>query len=451
MTIKVNETDPRMLEEKETSMLRTPTTARPAISAVLAIAGLILLAACDGGGGGGGSPSPTPTTAPTAPTPTLGYDIKTLQFIWPAVSGATFYRLYENPNGVSGYTQVGADITGTSVDHSIALYQRINATYIVSACNSAGCTDSAPIALAANLIPAIGYAKASNTGASDNFGYAVALSADGATLAVGAPYESSAASGIDGNQVDDCGAATPTNCAAYSGAVYVFTRNGSTWSQQAYVKASNTGANDYFGIALALSADGNTLAVGALYESSAATGISGNQVDDCGAATPINCADVSGAAYVFTRSGTTWTQQAYVKASNTGTGDNFGTSLALSTDGNTLAVGAPYEFRAAGAAYVFTRNGTTWTQQAYVKASKTEPWLGDGHSFGYALDALPISPMPMATRSRSGLPARTAPPPASVAIRMIAVVWRRQSTVPSTPARPMFSRAAGLPGPSRPM
>ncbi len=216
------------------------------------------------------------------------------------------------------------------------------------------------------------YIKASNTGANDYFGSRVALSADGSTLAVGAFYEGSAATGIGGNQAD--------NTAAGAGAVYVFTRTGATWSQQAYIKASNTGANDYFGSRVALSADGSTLAVGAFYEGSAATGIGGNQAD--------NTAAGAGAVYVFHRTGATWSQQAYVKASNTGAGDGFG-AVALSADGSTLAVGAYNEGSAAtgiggnqsdntaagaGAVYVFTRTGVTWSQQAYVKASNTSAY-----------------------------------------------------------------------------
>ena len=170
--------------------------------------------------------------------------------------------------------------------------------------------------------------KASNTGAGDWFGRSsVALSADGDTLAVGAAWESSNATGTGGNQAD--------NSAANSGAVYVFTRNAGIWSQQAYVKASNTGAADGFGNSVALSADGNTLAVGASDEGSNTTGIGGNQAD--------NSASDSGAVYVFTRSAGIWSQQAYVKASNTEANDHFGNSVALSADGNTLAVGAAGE------------------------------------------------------------------------------------------------------------
>jgi len=218
------------------------------------------------------------------------------------------------------------------------------------------------------------YVKASNPEAGDQFGYAIALS--GNTLAVGAYFEDSAAIGVNGNQAD--------NTALDAGAVYVFVRAGTTWAQQAYLKASNTAANDYFGRAVALS--GDTLAVGAYFEDSAATGVNGNQAD--------NSVTNSGAVYVFVRTGATWTQQAYVKASNTGSSDYFGTSVALS--GNTLAVGAFAEASAAtavdgdqssntagvsGAVYVFVRSGTTWTQQAYVKASNT----GAGDRFGWSV------------------------------------------------------------------
>jgi hypothetical protein len=161
------------------------------------------------------------------------------------------------------------------------------------------------------------YGKASNAEAGDVFGISVALAGD--TLAVGAYGE---ASGATGGQAD--------NSAINAGAVYVFVRTGATWTQQAYLKAPNTGAGDLFGYSVALS--GDTLAIGAPNESSGATGVNpaSGQAD--------NSAIQAGAVYVFVRTGTTWTQQAYLKASNTGAGDLFGWSVALS--GDTLAVGA---------------------------------------------------------------------------------------------------------------
>jgi hypothetical protein len=232
------------------------------------------------------------------------------------------------------------------------------------------------------------YIKTSNPGQSDKFGYVVSLSQDGNTLAVAAVWEASAAKGINGDQND--------NSIPQAGAVYIFTRAGTTWSQQAYIKASNTGEagvgdqfgdGDEFGFSIGLSADGNTLAVGAIGEDSGAKGINGDQND--------NSLMGSGAVYVFARTGTTWSQQAYIKASNTDAGDLFGYSVGLSSDGNTLAVSAYDEDgssreingvqdkgrRGSGAIFVFTRTGTTWSQQAYLKASNAE----GGDSLGYAI------------------------------------------------------------------
>lgn len=203
---------------------------------------------------------------------------------------------------------------------------------------------------------------------------------DGTLLAVSSRFEDSNATGINGNQAD--------NSASNSGAVYVFERSGATWTQEAYIKASNTEANDLFGHSMRLSGDGTTLAIGARDEDSNATGINGNQAD--------NSAGNSGAVYVYTRSGGIWAQQAYIKASNTGAFDTFGTALALSKDGNTLAVSATDEDSNAtgingnqannsssgsGAVYVYTRSGATWSQQAYIKASNT----GSGDGFGDAI------------------------------------------------------------------
>jgi hypothetical protein len=215
------------------------------------------------------------------------------------------------------------------------------------------------------------FIKASNTGAGDNFGEALALSADGSTLAVGAPKENSAATGINGDQDDDT--------ALDAGAVYVFTNPGSGWSQQAYVKPAVTYGGIEFGAALALSADGHTLAVGGPDESSSATGVGGD-------ANPAPLRADSGAAYVFSRAASTWSQTAFIKASNPGEEDLFGSAVALSGDGTILAVGAWAEDSSAvgvggneslddaekaGAAYVFAQSAGTWSQQAYVKATNT--------------------------------------------------------------------------------
>lgn len=230
------------------------------------------------------------------------------------------------------------------------------------------------------------YIKASNTGPYDGFGSSLALSSDGGTLAVGADQERSAATGIDGNQTD--------RSLLDAGAVYVFTRLDSTWKQHAYVKASNTEADGRFGISVALSADGSSLAVGAKGESGGATGVNGNQASQALLS--------AGAVYVFRRSGQAWNQQAYVKASNTNTMDFFGCSVAMSADGSVLAIGAHSEGSRAvgldgdrgdnsldgpGAVYVFVRDDAgTWSQRSYVKASNTRELAFFGFAVGLSAD-----------------------------------------------------------------
>jgi hypothetical protein len=218
--------------------------------------------------------------------------------------------------------------------------------------------------------------SAFNVGAGDLFGWSVALSGDGGTLAVGAINEASAATGVGGDQASDA--------APGAGAVYVFALSAGVWIPQAYVKASNTTGSDQFGASVALSGDGSTLAVGARFEGSASVGVGGEQAS--------NTAPGAGAVYVFGR-GDGWSQQAYVKSSNTETGDGFGTSVALSTDGATLVVGARFEdsgarglsgdqtsnaAASAGAVYTFTRGDGGWTQRSYLKALNTDP----GDEFG---------------------------------------------------------------------
>lgn len=229
------------------------------------------------------------------------------------------------------------------------------------------------------------YVKASNTRQSSNFGYVVRLSGDGNTMAVSAYSESSGAKGINGDQNDES--------IPQAGAVYVFTRNGNTWTQQAYIKASNTGEagkgdeigdGDQFGLSLALSNDGNTLAAGAIAEDSGAAGINGDQTD--------NSLLSAGAVYLFSRSGNAWSQQAYVKPSSPGAGDLFGYSVSLTGDGNMLAVGsydddgADDKSNGIGAVYVFVRAGTAWTQQAYLRASNPEAGDSLGVSVAISLD-----------------------------------------------------------------
>ena len=295
---------------------------------------------------------------------------KTFRISWQQSEDAEVYRVFENPDGISGFTDISGDLDAmtTTYDHRVALYARVNAQYFVQSCNDDGCVDSALVVVSGTLDSAVGYIKASNPMGRDEFGRSVSLSADGTTMAVAAAGQTSSAP-LSGRMI---------------GQVYVFVRNGEIWQQQAVLDASNLedrpdGDSDLFGFDVSLSADGNTVAVGAFREDSVATGIDGNQDD--------NSTRNSGAVYVFVRNGEIWRQQAYVKASNTDRNDHFGSEVSLNADGNTLAVVAANESSAAtgingdqsdnsasaaGAVYVFVRDGETWRQQAYIKASTSD-------------------------------------------------------------------------------
>src|SRR6266511_4321181 len=182
----------------------------------------------------------------------------------------------------------------------------------------------------------------SDAAAGDNFGWSMSIS--GETVVVGAPFASGAAGS---NQ----------------GSAYVFVRNGGVWSQQQELIASDAAAGDQFGHSVAIS--GETVVVGARNHAGAA----GLQ---------------QGSAYVFARSEGVWSEQQELLASDGGAFDLFGgNSVAIS--GETVVVGAELGGAAAnrqGSAYVFARSGTVWTQQQKLLASDGEPFDNFGWSVG---------------------------------------------------------------------
>jgi len=372
---------------------------------------------------------------------------RTLRFSWKSTGDASadHFTLLVNADGASGYQPVpGADnrsLSATNFDLStpVHLTDWVNARYRLEERDAGGtalASEEISLMSAVDSADVIGYFKASNPEASDNFGKRVALSADGSTLAVSALDEDSAATGINGNESD--------NSASGSGAVYVYSRDGTgnwakeaylkpdagivdfghsldlstdgstlavgsgkytadyrvyifvrdssgTWSEQNFLVGTGTDYGDDFGWSVSLSGDGNKLAIGSPREDSSAKGLNGDYLD--------NTADQSGAVFIYSRDHIGWSQEAYLKASNTDIGDLFGYSVALSTDASTLAVGALYERSGAtgvdgdqldngtadaGAVYVFRATGTpgVWYQEAYIKASNT----GFSHGFGDFLD-----------------------------------------------------------------
>lgn len=223
--------------------------------------------------------------------------------------------------------------------------------------------------------------KASNAGVDDRT-CVVALAGDGKTLAVGSVFEGGPGQGINvPGQSDD---------SPESGAVYVFVRDGEEWTEQGYLKSSNAEAWDRFGGAIALSDNGNLLVASAYHEDGGSSGVNGDSSN--------NDLYKAGAVYVFERSGTQWTETAYLKASNPGAGDRFGGIVVLSGDGSTLAASASHEDSAepgigadqednsvdsAGAGYVFERVNGDWTQTAYLKSPA--PGYAQHFSLGLAL------------------------------------------------------------------
>jgi len=348
---------------------------------------MVMLAGCGGGGGsGGGSSSGGVTSCDVTladlvlSAGSLDQAFQSTQCVYTATVGFLMTATTVAPttsDAASTVTVNGVDVASGNASAAIPLAVGKNTLTVIVTADDGVTTGTYTVTVtreSAGEFAQQAYIKASNTGSGDQFGNSIALSGD--TLAVGAYREDSKATGIDGDEND--------NSLADAGAVYVFIRDGTVWSQQAYIKASNTGSGDRFGYSLALS--GDTLAVGAYREQSKATGIDGDESD--------NSLTDAGAVYVFTRSGTKWTQQAYLKASNPDSDDSFGYSVALY--GDTLAAGADREasnatgiggdqnnnaLANAGAAYVFTRSGAAWSQQAYIKASNT----GSNDVFGWSL------------------------------------------------------------------
>lgn len=247
------------------------------------------------------------------------------------------------------------------------------------------------------------FLKASNVGEGDQFGSSVAISADGTTLAVGAPME---ASGLADDEADNTApsagavyvftredarwtqvaylkAPSPGEGHFFGTEVYVFTRQDGAWNQQAFIKASNPNTTDHFGGTVRVAGDGNLLAVAAIYEDGNGLDIASNETTN------------SGAVYLFERVAGAWTQRAYVKATDPEADDRFGATLALSDDGSTLAVTASNKdvpdaasgskVPRAGAVYLFSNGDAGWSQT--VRLAATTPGEDDKFGSNLALSA----------------------------------------------------------------
>jgi hypothetical protein len=189
----------------------------------------------------------------------------------------------------------------------------------------------------------------------DYFGASVALSSDGTTALIGAFADE------DPNGED-------------AGSAYVFENSGGSWSQQAKLTADDGG--DAFGVSVTMSSDGTTALIGA----------SGDE--DPNGETQYNFG--AGSAYVFDNSDDSWTQQAKLAADDGDGDDGFGVSVALSSDGTTALIGASIDEdpngERAGSAYVFDNSGDSWNQRSKLAADDGESYDSFGGSVAMSSD-----------------------------------------------------------------
>ncbi len=315
----------------------------------------LLLAAC---------PSTPPVQTPEAPDVQVSAGgTKVLRFAWTGGEGADSFELVRVDG--AGPETVAADIPSTATTHDLEAFLPAvaGARFALRACNASGCTPSDPVDVTPHVVvAAVGYLKAGSPDEGDTLGYATAVSYDGSVLVAGAPHEDGQGTGV--NPVDlDGPFGTDT------GAVYVFDRSAG-WSQSAYLKASNPDSVDGFGFAVAVSGDGSVVAVGAALEDGDGSGVDPTVSDSLSSA---------GAAYVYERDeGGAWHGPVYLKSSQPVFTEWFGASVALSEDGDVLAVGAADPF-GAGAVYVFARSPVLgWTGPLRV----TSDDLQAGDQFG---------------------------------------------------------------------
>ena len=384
-------------------IINTITIIRRVVNISLILIGFGLVTACSGGGGGGVNDLLSDVLPPDDDTPpqltSLSIDSAPLDQVFQSdlqdytatapflVNAAQITAVADSPDTIISINNVGAS-AGTATD-SVPLTAGETAVVTITLV-AADASNENSYTVAINRQSSDAFASqiivnSVTPDADDRFGQKIAL--DGDTLVVSADREDSIATGINGDATD--------NNAENSGAVYVFVRDNGIWTQQAYIKPSNTDIGDFFGFSVDI--DGDTLAASSRFEASSSTGVNGDQND--------NSAEDSGAVYIFVRQGNEWQQQAYLKASNVTSevGEaqmEFGFSLDL--DGDLLAVSAHTESgisrgingdqtldkdtsRSTGAVYIFSRNvQQEWSQEAYIKASNADQ--RDLFGFRVALD-----------------------------------------------------------------
>ena len=325
------------------------------------------ITACGGGSGSSGSAgtgaggSGGQQAAPAAVSVTAN-GTKTLRFSWEAVSGAESYKLSENVDGSSGFTEIATDIdaSATTYDLVVPLAERTNAQYILSACSQDGCGDSDAVSPADEVLnAAIGYlkAEAGSTGrgivTTGEFGVAMDMSDDGKMMVV-------SAKGEDGDR----------------GGVYVYSMGDNGWELNAALQPPVADPGDEYGRDVAISADGTEIIVGSPGEDSSQASVP-----------TMNDITNIGIAYVYWYGATGWTLVEKLKPFTAG-GHSFGRSVDMTDDGMAVVVGAPqtdgyegsvtyYEFTS-GAGYQHRHTITDSLAQAGDRFGMSVAISGDG-------------------------------------------------------------------------
>jgi hypothetical protein len=361
--------------------------------------------------------------APVMNRPSLSMTLtaqKKFVFSWTAVAHAQEYRLLENPDGKSGYSLVQTlKANQRRLELDVGLHQKFKASYLLEACDKAGrCRSSNAVSVPDDISAAVGLIKNSEMLT------ASAVSRDGRYLALGFEFDDSGAVGVNGDRdvpdVDRAGSVHlyQKNNGTWSrvailnheaprpgikfgrslafngdgtllvvgteerdgdhpstGAAYVFTRAGSFWQQTATIFPEYLEDWLQFASEVALSDDGKTLIIGAVYDSGTADNPASKTVNS------------SGAAHVYKKNGTFWDKVAYLKASNPAVSEAMGASLSLSADGKVLAmVNSPYPGTGVGLrAVIFVEKGGVWSEEASIPLVPSGEEGLSGHRSGLVL------------------------------------------------------------------
>jgi hypothetical protein len=323
-------------------------------------------------------------------------DVKKMTLSWSSAfegSGVSYEVCREDESQESNCEQI-TEVTDTyEASFSVnSLIETLESSYfIIATYGDEVVVSNTEVPASETITEMIGYFKASNAGDSDYYGYSVALSGDGSTLAVGAVYEDNSATGVITDGSEYYGDADDVE-SENSGAVYLYSNEDGYWQQVAYLKASSANDAGLLGFVIDFSDDGDLLVVSAHGESVPANWVVNEDDADSGLVDD-ETATMSGAVYVFSKESGSWQQDAYIKASNASSYDNFGRALAVSGDGTVIAVGAPLESNSSqgivdlsegevitddedseysGAVYLYELIDDEWVETTYFKASNAE-------------------------------------------------------------------------------